>query len=79
MRGPPDEYHDPSSLPKKCALIKPAPGDYHEGKQSIHHHHTGQSDDKKSDDINDVLDQRGSLIAVSSVARRLSPRHEQQG
>lgn len=76
MRGPPDEQHDPSSLPKKCSLIKPAPGDYHEGKQSIHHHHTGQSDDKKGDHIDDVLDQRRFLIAVSSVARRLSPRHE---
>mgnify|MGYP000697567531 FL=1 len=76
MRGPPDEYHDPSSLPKKCALIQPAPGDNHEGKQSIHHHHTGQSEDQKGDHIDDVLDQRRSLIAVSSVVLRLSPRQE---
>lgn len=65
MRGPPDEQHYASSLPKKCALIKPAPGNYHEGKQSIHNNHAGQSEDKKGDHIEDVLNQRRSLIAVS--------------
>ncbi len=79
MRGPPDEQDYTSRLPKKRLLIKPAPGDYHEGKQSIHHHHTGQSDDKKGDHIDDVLDQRHSLISASWVVLRLSPRQEQQG
>ena len=44
MRGPPDEQDYTSRLPKKRLLIKPVPGDYHEGKQSIHHHHAGQSE-----------------------------------
>lgn len=79
MRGPPDEQPYTCRLPKKRLLIKPVPGDYHEGKQSIHHHHAGQSEDQKGDHIDDGLDQRQSLIPDSSAVLRSPRRQERQG